>query len=182
MDGVQIGANVVVSSNGQSSASLNVPANSWGADGERVLTATIQRGSGAVSSALERHVYVAADNAHWSAASSSNVLWFDPDTLTANALVSAGATDTVTGTNDYVASAGGSRAYPGGASNVFAALSSTGRVVLLNAANSQLRLTVPTANVPEGNGGYYLSTMGQTTTGTTSGYWQFLFHLGLNTW
>ncbi|ATE60095.1 hypothetical protein CCZ27_09160 [Thauera sinica] len=81
MDGVQVGtktANATDVTNGY--VTLSVGANAWGADGERVLSATAQRGvSGTVvSSQLDRHVYVSADGAHWS---SSNVVWFDADTL-----------------------------------------------------------------------------------------------------
>jgi hypothetical protein len=51
----------------------------WGGDGERVLTATIQRGAGTVFVSDERHVYVAADQGHWSTAH-GNAIWFDPST------------------------------------------------------------------------------------------------------
>jgi hypothetical protein len=96
MDGVQVGS-VTVTSPNQASASITLDANIWGADGERTLTASVERtGSAAVFSKAERHVYVAADAAHWS---STGVLWFDPDTLLATGSVSS-----------LTASAGGSTA------------------------------------------------------------------------
>lgn len=95
MDGVQVGT-TTVTTNGQATASISVAASSWGADGEHLLTATTQRGSGVVVSTQgARSVYVAADGAHWS---SSGILWFDPDTLST--------TDTTF--NTWTASAGGS--------------------------------------------------------------------------
>ncbi|WP_157748512.1 hypothetical protein [Thauera sinica] len=84
MDGVQIGtrtADATDVTNGY--VTLSVGANAWGADGERVLSATAQRGASGtvVSSLLDRHVYVAAEQAHWSAATGYDVVWFDPDAL-----------------------------------------------------------------------------------------------------
>lgn len=82
MDGVQVGSNYTLTATDQTNqtASFTVAANSWGADGERILTSTIQRGAGAVQSSGQRSVAVNADGAHWAA---SGVLWYDPDTLTA---------------------------------------------------------------------------------------------------
>jgi large repetitive protein len=97
MDGVQVGT-ATVSTNGQTSATINVSANAWGADGEHLLTADIQRGANsAIKTQGARSVYVAADGTHWS---SSGILWFDPDTLST--------TDTTF--NTWTASAGGSSA------------------------------------------------------------------------
>lgn len=55
-----------------------VSAANWGADGEKHLSANVQRGAGPVLSSANRSVYVAADGKHWS---SNNLVWFDPDTL-----------------------------------------------------------------------------------------------------
>jgi len=83
MDGVHIGL-AAVGVDGQATTSFTIAANAWGADGQRSLQATIQRGvSGAVVNALNRSVAVAADASHWSAQSGNDVLWFDPNTLTA---------------------------------------------------------------------------------------------------
>jgi len=62
---------------------LTIPAGSWGADGQRLLTASVSRsGGGTVTSELGRSVYVASDDQHWSTATGANsVIWFDPDTL-----------------------------------------------------------------------------------------------------
>jgi hypothetical protein len=81
MDGVQVGSNYTLTATDQTNqtASFTVAVNSWGADGERILTSTIQRGAGAVQSSGQRSVAVNADGDHWAA---SGVLWYDPDTLT----------------------------------------------------------------------------------------------------
>lgn len=78
MDGVSVGT-ATVATDGQATINVSVAMNGWGADGQRVLTASIARGSTTVSS-LERSVYVNADSTHWSAVN-AGTLWFDPDTL-----------------------------------------------------------------------------------------------------
>jgi hypothetical protein len=100
MDAVFVGS-TTVGINGQTTATVNVPANGWGGDGERVLTASVQRGSSAAINATAHSVYVAADGNHWS---SSGILWFDTDTLSASNL------------NTWTASAGGGTASRVGAS------------------------------------------------------------------
>ena len=82
MDGVQVGSDYTLTSTDQTNqtASFTVEANSWGADGERILTSTIQRDAGTLQSSGQRSVAVSADGSHWAA---SGVLWFDPDTLEA---------------------------------------------------------------------------------------------------
>jgi len=108
-------------------------------------------------------------------------LWFDPDTLELGAAISAGGSVSVAGTNAYTASAGGARAYQGPSTPITSALGDNGRMVLQGGNNTgQLRLTVPAAAMPDGNGSYYLATMGQTT-GLTAN-WQYLFHFGLKSW
>jgi len=78
MDGLNVGTSTV-GADGQSTLNVSMPANGWGADGQRVLSATITRGSTTVSS-LEHSVYVNADSTHW-ASVNAGTLWFDPDTL-----------------------------------------------------------------------------------------------------
>jgi hypothetical protein len=78
MDGLNVGTATVLT-DGQTSINVSVPANGWGADGERVLSATITRGATTTAS-LEHSVYVNADSTHWSAVN-AGTLWFDPDTL-----------------------------------------------------------------------------------------------------
>jgi hypothetical protein len=92
-DGVPISFIVTVSGVDQEVSSYSLPVgvsstttlpiklktDTWGADGERVLTATIQRGGGTLFASDERHVYVAADLGHWSTAN-GNAIWFDPST------------------------------------------------------------------------------------------------------
>ncbi len=80
MDGEVVGS-ATVSSAGQTSINIDVPANGWGADGQRTLSAEIQRGSGALISSPIRSVYVAETQGHWSTLG-TRVTWFDPDTLT----------------------------------------------------------------------------------------------------
>ena len=86
LDGVQVGS-VTVATNGQTSANLTVSSSSWGADGERSLSATITRpggGPGGVDglpvTSANRSVYVNADGKHWSVVNDGTI-WFDPDTL-----------------------------------------------------------------------------------------------------
>lgn len=78
MDGISIGT-ATVGADGQTSINVSVSANGWGADGERVLSASITRGATTTAS-LEHSVYVNADSTHWSAVN-AGTLWFDPDTL-----------------------------------------------------------------------------------------------------
>ncbi|ATE60082.1 hypothetical protein CCZ27_09085 [Thauera sinica] len=81
MDGVQIGT-ATVATNGQTSVSIDVAANGWGADGERQLSATVQRGSGTiVENTVAKPVYVAADGQHWSEQTGYDVIWFDANSL-----------------------------------------------------------------------------------------------------
>jgi hypothetical protein len=85
MDGVQLGSDVVVTSNGQATASVTVPVNGWGSDGTRYLSASVQRGSQAALTSAMREVYVAADGTHWSVAGGgTSAIWFDPNTLDAS--------------------------------------------------------------------------------------------------
>ncbi len=78
MDGLNVGT-TTVGADGQSTLNVSIPVSGWGADGQRVLSATITRGSTTVSS-LEHSVYVNADSTHW-ASVNAGTLWFDPDTL-----------------------------------------------------------------------------------------------------
>ncbi|MFJ2715170.1 type I secretion C-terminal target domain-containing protein [Pseudomonas sp. NPDC087346] len=90
MDGVLVGNQVVVTATDVTNGYVNVtvPANGWGADGERVLSASVQRGTDVtLVSNQSRHVYISADSTHWSAAY-ANTLWYDPDKLSAGAAVS----------------------------------------------------------------------------------------------
>ncbi|PUE07214.1 hypothetical protein B9Z51_15275 [Limnohabitans sp. T6-5] len=78
MDGEVVGT-ATVQTTGQSSAAFSLAAGSWGGDGERVLHANLVR-AGQTTSSLNRSVYVAADQKHWSTVY-ADTLWFDPDTL-----------------------------------------------------------------------------------------------------
>lgn len=78
MDGEVVGT-TTVQTTGQNSASFNLSASNWGGDGERVLHANLLR-AGQTTSSLNRSVYVAADQKHWSTVY-ADTLWFDPDTL-----------------------------------------------------------------------------------------------------
>jgi len=174
MDGVLVGTQTLTGAS--SSVSMNIATNAWGADGERVLNATIQRGSGAEQgAAAKRHVSVAADYAHWSAAStngSSNVLWFDPETLTLGVNVGQGSAATA-GTNDYVASVGGARAYaPSAGNQPVAVISENGRIMLsMNGTSHLLRMTVPSATVPNANNTMYVASVGDSLTNVGSYRW-----------
>ena len=163
MDGVQVDSSYTLQAGDVTNgyANLSVAANAWGADGERTLTASIQRGSGTAVQAPARHVYVAADGAHWSVASAKNVLWFDPETLTLNTTVGQGS-DATAGTNDYIASVGGSRAYAEtSGERPTTVLLANGRTSLLLDGNDALRMTVPTAYItPTGNGSFYVTSAG----------------------
>jgi hypothetical protein len=160
MDGVQVGT-TTVTTDGQASAAISVAANAWGADGERTLSASIQRGTGTVINAVaDRRVYVAADDAHWSgAAGTNNVLWFDPETLSYNTRVGQGTAATANVNSDYYASVGGSRAYAETAGErPITTVLTNGRVALLMDGNDALRMTVPTAyTTPTGNGSFYVT-------------------------
>ncbi|MEY2687021.1 MAG: hypothetical protein RL375_1219, partial [Pseudomonadota bacterium] len=80
LDGKLLASNTLASA--AATTSFNLTAADWGADGERVLTATIARGSTVVTSDFKRSVHVSADGAHWSVANGANTsIWFDPDTL-----------------------------------------------------------------------------------------------------
>ncbi|WP_396433517.1 Ig-like domain-containing protein [Limnohabitans sp.] len=97
MDGVQVGSNLTLGEAEQTSqsAAFTVAAHAWGADGERILTSSIQRGSGAVQNSPQRSVAVAADGAHWAA---SGVLWLDPDSLMAGSTITSWAPSAGQGT------------------------------------------------------------------------------------
>ncbi len=70
----------------KASVSFAVPANSWGSDGTRYLTASVQRDTQTQTS-VAREVYVAADSAHWSVAGgAASAIWFDPNTLDASGI------------------------------------------------------------------------------------------------
>jgi hypothetical protein len=160
MDGVLLGSKVISAAEASANAvSLSIAANAWGADGERVLSSTIERTGGTVqAAATKRFVSVAADGVHWSAASTnggSNVLWFDPETLTVNVNVGQGSLASA-GTNDYYASVGGSRAYaPTVGNQPLAVISVNGRLMLSMNGSNALRMTTPTANMPSANNSFY---------------------------
>eukprot|EP01031_Cornospumella_fuschlensis_P022675 gene22675-27646_t len=78
MDGEVVGTSTVLS-NGQTSAAFNLSSSTWGGDGEHVLRANLLR-AGQTTSSLNRSVYVAAEQKHWSTVY-ADTLWFDPDTL-----------------------------------------------------------------------------------------------------
>lgn len=80
MDGELISTVAVTTVDANGNASVTARVANWGADGQRSLTATVQRGSGAVVNADSRAVYVASDQAHW--ATTNNIIWLDPDSLT----------------------------------------------------------------------------------------------------
>ena len=80
MDGVAVGS-AKVSSDGQQTVRVDLSAAAWGADGERILSSTLERGTTKLQS-QNRSVYVSADSVHWSAVH-ANTLWFNPDTLMA---------------------------------------------------------------------------------------------------
>ncbi|WP_330565701.1 type I secretion C-terminal target domain-containing protein [Pseudomonas yamanorum] len=83
MDGMDAGTATVLT-DGQETAQIEIAANRWGADGTRVLSATIERGTGTiVNSLVPRSVYISADSAHWA---SKDVIWFDPDAIAAGAM------------------------------------------------------------------------------------------------
>lgn len=79
LDGNAVGA-VTVGANGQSTATFSLDASLLGADGERVLGASLARSGATAVTSLNRSVYVATDRTHWSAVHADTV-WFDPDTL-----------------------------------------------------------------------------------------------------
>ena len=182
MDGVLVGTNTL--SSGDVSAqntSFTLAANAWGADGERVLTSTIQRGSGSLQAApAARYVSVAADYAHWSAAStngSSNVLWFDPETLSLTSNVGQGSAASA-GTNDYIASVGGARAYaPSAVAQPTVVISANGRLMLSMNGSNSLRMTVPDATVPNANSSFYY--VGAGNSFSASGGFRWLAAMGL---
>ena len=177
LDGVLVGS-TTVASNGQLTATMTIAAKQWGADGERVLSADIQRTTAGtagtkINAIADRHVYVAADVAHWSgAAGSNNVLWFDPETLTYNTRVGQG-TLTTAGTNDYVASVGGSRAFAEStAKQPIGSVMANGRIALLMDGDDSLRMTLPTAyTTPAGNGAFYILGAGQSIVNSGSYTW-----------
>jgi hypothetical protein len=79
MDGVQVGSQVV-STNGQGVIEFNMTKDVWGADGNRTLTASVQRESGTVVFGdFVRTIQVSAEASNWSM--ESNIVWFDPDRL-----------------------------------------------------------------------------------------------------
>ena len=85
MDGVFIGSKVANNTDVNNNyVAINVAANGWGADGERVLSASVKRGSNGtvLNTAAGKHVFVNANLAHWAA---KDVLWFNTDTLQMNA-------------------------------------------------------------------------------------------------
>jgi hypothetical protein len=181
MDGVLLGSKVISASEASANAvSLSIAANAWGADGERVLSSTIERTGGTVqAAATKRFVSVSADGVHWSAASTnggSNVLWFDPETLTVNVNVGQGSATTA-GTNDYYASVGGSRAYaPAVGNQPLAVISANGRIMLSMSGSNNLRLKVPDAAVPNSNASFYVLSVGNSL--TNSGGYRWLNAMG----
>ena len=79
MDGQLIGSKILLA-NELASATIQLDSTaSWGADGQRSLSAEIQRGSGTVVTSPTRNVQISADDSHWS--SINGVIWFDPDAL-----------------------------------------------------------------------------------------------------
>lgn len=79
MDGVQVGQVTLNAAVSSVTVSLNAGF-SWGADGERVLTAQVSRTSnGASVQSDQRWVHVAADQKHWSQV--GEMIWFDTDTV-----------------------------------------------------------------------------------------------------
>lgn len=53
----------------------------WGADGERVVTATVTRENGSFMQSDQKRVMVSGDSNHWSAApSNGDSIWFNPST------------------------------------------------------------------------------------------------------
>jgi hypothetical protein len=183
MDGVLVGTKTLSSAEAvANTVSLDLAANAWGADGERVLSSSIQRGSEPVHSApANRHVYVAADQAHWSAASTNgvgNVLWFDPETLAVNVRVGQGSAASA-GTNDYLANVGGARAYATSANaQPLAVISANGRIMLSMDGGDALRMTVPTATLPSSNHSFYYVAVGQSL--TNAGGFRWLGAMGIN--
>ena len=86
IDGAAVGSSYTVTGDDVTAgfATLSIGSEGWGADGERVLGATIQRGeTGTKINAVNRSVYVNSDAAHWSDVSTFTY-WLDPDTLLAN--------------------------------------------------------------------------------------------------
>ena len=154
MDGLQVGTGVTVTSDNQASAQFTVAAGTWGADGERVLTSTITRGS-ATTGLAARHVYVNADAAHWSSA--SNALWFDPDMLSAGAVGGTGKT--------WVAAAGGSAASQVASTQMpNAGFNSLGRMVVTFDGDDRLIFTNPLdVSLPTGTNGFEYFAVGQFT-------------------
>lgn len=174
MDGVQVGSDYVLGASEASSQSLSasVAANGWGADGERVLTASIQRSSGTLGQAPMRHVYIAADGGHWSNSAGTNaVLWFDPETLVLNQRVGQG-TASIAGTNDYMASVGGARAYALSTTRQpIAAVLGNGRTALVLDGDDILWMTAPTGFTPtSGNSVGFISAIGVSTGSTGFNY------------
>jgi hypothetical protein len=81
MDGLKVGETTLTIDNLSTAiVSLN-SSQAWGADGERLLTAQIQRPSnGATASSDQRWVHVSSDSEHWS--KRDGLIWFDTDTVT----------------------------------------------------------------------------------------------------
>ena len=79
MDGLVVGTTTLEGASSSASVNLN-SGFTWGADGERVLTAKIERpASGGSAVSDQRWVHVAADQAHWS--QQGGMIWFDTDTI-----------------------------------------------------------------------------------------------------
>lgn len=166
MDGLVVGT-ATVSSDGQSSVSITPGSSQWGADGERVLTADINRsGHSAVAAAAPRHVYVNASYQHWSSA--NNALWFDPDTLKTGIVGD--------GNNNWVASTGGSTASQANANfRPTAVRLANGHMGVmfsedgtynsdrnLSTINDALWFSAPTAmTMPSGNGVFYVGSIAE---------------------
>ncbi|HEX5394359.1 MAG TPA: Ig-like domain-containing protein [Rhodocyclaceae bacterium] len=162
MDGVAVNT-VTVGSDGQSAVSFVPSTSQWGADGERVLTASITRaGQSPVAAAGPRHVYVNADYQHWSVA--NNALWFDPDTLKAGIVGD--------GTNNWVASSGGSVASQANAqfrptairlaNGHMSVMFSEDGVYASGTVNDGLWFSAPTQMVmPSGSGTFYVGSIAE---------------------
>jgi large repetitive protein len=161
MDGGTVLGSITIASDGQTSASFDVAQGLWGGDGQRVLNASIQRGSGTALASNNRFVYVSADSTHWSA--TGNVVWFDPDTLLPNTVVGGAkgaSTNYISSVGTELSDGSALRAYQPAAARdaVTVPLNNGHTAILLDYRFGDfLWFDTPTAR-PVGNGAYYAST------------------------
>ena len=142
MDGELVGSRILDAADVSTGwVNVAVARNDWGADGERLLNASVERNGVSSEFSLARTVYVHGDHAHWTQVRPGSAIWFDPDNLAAQGLGAA-----VTG---WQSSAGGSTASNTDASQRPTLIMVNGRYALnFDGTNDNLNYTDPLSIIP----------------------------------